>query len=102
MKIESAEDLLEEFSDIKPTIKIAQKMFKEAYKDQIFRLKKLDKMLKAGLNSNEPVDMSTLVAGMLGIDNEFQRLYTDQYIQNRLILGVMGKSIESIVAVNAI
>ena len=102
MKIESAEDLYKEYDDLKSSIKSAQKMYRDAYKESMDEIRDIIKILKTDVHNETPITSSDLAVGLLVMSKMMMKIQNEQHMQNKLSLGLMEKSLESVIAVNAI
>ncbi len=98
----SREEFLGEFDELKTSIKIGRKMFKEAHKEEIDQLKKMEKILKIGLKGKAVVTEDYLSIGLLSMTKQLHRMINTQHMYTHTMLGNVEKTLESVLMINGI
>lgn len=96
------EEFLNDFSELKNNMKIARKMFKDGYDNEVKELKTMEKILKSGLKGKEVVTEDYLSIGLIAINRQLQRINNNHHMMNGLILNNAEKTMESVLVVNGI
>lgn len=102
MKIKSAEDIKREYADLKSEIKIAKKMYKDAYHEDMKETVDIVKIFKTDLENDTPITASDLTLRLLVLTKMIMKMKNEQHMQNKLSVSLMEKSLESVIAVNSI
>jgi hypothetical protein len=98
----TGEEFLQDFTELKTSMKIGKKMFRDAYDEEVKELKKMEKILKLGLKGKEPVTEDYLALGLLTINRQLQRMNDTQHMLTHVILGNIEKTMEGVLTVNGI
>lgn len=96
------EEFLNDFSELKANMKIAKKMFRDSYDEEVTQLKEMEKVFKIGLKIKDPITESDLSLAILLVNQRLQRMNNTQHMLNHLMLGNLEKSLETVLMVNGI
>lgn len=96
------EEFLSDFKELKTNTKIAKKIFKEAYDEEVIEFKKTEKILKKGLKGKELVTEDYLAIGLLTLHRHLQRINNTQHMLTHMILGNLEKTLEGVLTVNGV
>ena len=96
------EEFLNDFSELKTNMKIAKKIFRDAYDEEVTQLKDMEKVFKLGLKIKDPITKSDLSLAILLVNQRLQRMNNTQHMLIHMMLGDLEKTLENVLMVNGI
>lgn len=88
-------EILENGQKLKTDMRIPRKILKDAYKEELQRLKTFEKMLKPSLNSRNPITEGDLCLGLTGMIKELQGILLQIHISHLQYVNLVQNHVEN-------